>query len=158
MVLTCLYQFLTAYHWEIWGSHSSTHDESSPVVYYTVLLMFWTSMLLPFSGRSRLDLPRIFECSLTVWLYYKFIPIWDLQSLLKNNKSNVCRLQVMLVMLLPCKHMLYALFKQNEVHPIQAGKNLRLSSVSKSYWNDSYLHKQEFQFQFHLESVAETLL
>ena len=38
------------------------------------------------------------------------------------------------------------------------GKNLRLSSVSKRCWNGSCLHKQEFTFQFHLESVAETLL
>jgi len=126
MVLKCLYHFLTAYHWEIWGSHSSIHDKSSPVGYYTVLLMFWTSTLLPFSRRSWLDLPRIFEFSVTLWLHYKFILIWDLQSLLKNNKSNVCRLQEMPVMLLLCKHMLYALFKQNEVHPIQAGKNLEV--------------------------------
>jgi hypothetical protein len=121
----------------------------------TALLMFWTSMVLPFSRRSRLDLPRILECSITLWLHYKFILIWDLQSLLKN-KCNVCSLQEMPVMLLPCMHMLYALFKQTEVHPIQKGKNLRLSSVSKSCWNDSCLH--EFKFQFHLKSIAETLL
>jgi hypothetical protein len=70
-------------------------------------------------------------------IYYKLFLIRDLQSLLKNYKSAVCRLQVMPVMLLTCMQMLYALFKQTEVHPIQAGNNLRLSTVSMCCWNDS---------------------